>query len=79
MFYQYRITVEGATSGVLDGYPGLQWTNTTDHCEDRGLIATLERRLVTDADILELLTDATGYKKLGNRVVCPWEIVAEMK
>lgn len=77
--YQYRITVSGTSSGVLDKYPGAQWTKTTDHCEDRGLLATLERRLVTDADILELLTDATGYIKLGNRIVCPWEIMAEMQ
>lgn len=79
MFYQYRITVEGATSGVLDGYPGLQWANTTEQCEERGLIAKLERRLVTDASILELVEDITGYMRVGNRYACPWEILAEMK
>jgi hypothetical protein len=77
--YQYRITVNGTQAPITSEYPGAKWTITTDHCEDRGLPATLERRLITDLEILDMLIDTTGYMKLGNRVACPWEVLAEMK
>jgi hypothetical protein len=77
--YQYRITVDGTTGAITSEYPGALWTDATDHCEDRGLAATFERRLVTDLDILDMLVDTTGYIKLGARVACPWEVLAEMR
>lgn len=78
MTYQYRITVNGSIGPVLTTYPGEHWSHVATCSEDRGLTATLERRLVTDTSILELLTDATGYLKLGNTVLCPWETQGAM-
>lgn len=74
--YQYRITVDGAPSPITNAYPGQRWAAIADTCEERGLPATFERRLVTDPDILDLVSDTAGYIKLGNRVACPWETIA---
>jgi len=74
----YRVTVEGQQGPVLNAYPGEQWARVADACEERGLTARLERRLVTDTGILELIEDTTGYIQLGARVLCPWETIAEM-
>lgn len=79
MTNQYRITVEGQSSGVLSTYPGAQWATAAENCEARGLNATFERRLITDLDILDLVPNAQGYIRIGNRVACPWEVIAEMR
>ncbi len=78
--YQYRLTVNGVTSKILDEYPKEQWSRTAEVVDTRGGIATFERRLITNHDILPMLTDPTGYIKLNdNVVVCPWEVLAGME
>lgn len=76
---QYRITVEGQSSGVLSTYPGAQWASVAENCEARGLNATFERRLITDLGILDLVSHGQGYVRISDRVACPWEIIAEMR
>lgn len=76
MSMQYRITVNGQSSGVLDAYPGERWNAAAPTYEERGLCATLERRLITDADMLDLVEDTRGYIRIGDQVACPWEILA---
>lgn len=73
---QYRITVNGQSSGVLDAYPGDRWNAAAPLYEERGMRATFERRLITDLDILDLVEDTTGYIRIGDRVACPWEVIA---
>lgn len=75
----YRITVDNCIGPVLNSYPADQWARVAEACEERGMYARLERRLVTDAGILELVEDTTGYIHIGARVLCPWEIIAEMR
>lgn len=78
--YQYRLKVNGATGPVLDTYPGEQWSKVAEVIDARGGTAAFERRLVTDHDILPLLTDPTGYLDLSEDIiVCPWEIIAGME
>ena len=78
--YQYRLTVNGATGSILDEYPKEQWSRIAEVIDSRGGIATFERRLITDHDILPMLTDPTGFIKLSdNVVVCPWEVLAGME
>ncbi len=77
--YQYRLTVNGATGKILNEYPGEQWSRIAEVIDFRGGIATLERRLITDHDILPMLTDPTGFIKPGDKVVCPWEVIAEVE
>jgi hypothetical protein len=74
----YRITVNGSIGSILSSYPAEQWGQIAETYESRGLTARLERRLVTDTEILELVPDTAGYIRLGDRVACPWEIIAEM-
>jgi hypothetical protein len=76
--FQYRVTVNGNIGKVVDKYPSEQWARVAETCEERGYCAKLERRLITDTEILDLVVDNTGYMKLGNRVACPWEVIAEM-
>lgn len=77
--YQYRLTVNGSVGAVLNTYPGDQWSRIADVCEERGLCAIFERRLITDTEILDLVCDTTGYIKIGAKVACAWEIMAEMR
>lgn len=80
MAYQYRIKVNDVTSQSLNEYPNEKWSVIGDTIEARGGKATLERRLITDSDILPMLTDTTGFITLKNNiVVCPWEIFAEIE
>ena len=79
MPFQYRISYNGAESQVLDTLPGEQWSKAAQAVEDRGGIATLHRRLVTDADIMELLTDSSGWIVLKDKVIEPWQILAQME
>lgn len=76
--YQYRLIVNGAQGAPTNSYPGAQWEQVAQVIEDRGGHAQLLRRLVTDAEILELVEDTTGYIRLGARVACPWEVLAEL-
>jgi hypothetical protein len=77
--FQYRITFNDAMGAVLCSLPSEQWTRIADVIEERAGHAILERRFVTDADFLELIDDTTGYIRLGNRVVCPWVVFAELE
>lgn len=76
---QYRITVEGSRTPPLDIYPAERWAAIAEACEDRGLGARFERRLITDPEILDLVDDTTGYIRLGSQVLCPWETIALFK
>lgn len=78
-YYQYRIEANGTTGPVKDSLPSPEWSFATECIEDRGGIARLYRRLVTDADIMPGITDPTGYIVMGSRVACPWEIFAEVE
>ncbi|KKL99682.1 hypothetical protein LCGC14_1812000 [marine sediment metagenome] len=78
-YYQYRITVEAQVGKILDKLPSEQWEFALHVCEERGMIAKLEWRLITDEGILPLLEDARRFIKLKDgRVICPWEILAGM-
>jgi hypothetical protein len=79
MAYQYRITCNGAIGNVTDDYPGEQWSKAADMVDERGGIATLYRRLITDADIMELLADSTGWMVLKGRAIEPWQTLAQME
>lgn len=78
-YYQYRITVNNSQGQITDNYPGDQWSNIAGVQEDRGIHAILERRLITDETILPMLTNSKGYLKLKDKVICPWEIIAELQ
>ena len=75
---QYRVTVNNAVGNIQDKLPSEQWSCVFDVIEERGGYAKLERRLITDKSILDLLVDPAGYINLNNgQVVCPCEILAE--
>lgn len=76
-YYQYQLEVNGAKGPITSEYPGEQWTRISQTHEQRGGKATFYRRLITDHDILPLLTGRSGYIKLPNDTICPWEILAE--
>lgn len=75
--YQYRMTVDGVVGTIQTTYPGDHWSLVAQTCEDRGLCATLERRLVTDASILDF-GDIGPHMRLGDKVVCSWDLIAEL-
>ena len=77
--YQYQVSVNGALGFVTDYYPELSWARIAQLLEVRGGHAKLYRRLVTDLDILESLVDLTGYIVLRDKVICPWEVFAEIE
>jgi len=79
MPFQYRISYNGAESQVTNDYPGERWSNAAQVVEDRGGTATLYRRLVTDADFMELLSDPTGWMVLKDKAIEPWQILAQME
>lgn len=77
-YMQYRITVNGSQGEITDHIDNQRWEKICDVCEDRGLYAKLERRLITDKTILQMIEDKTGYMELDeNTVICPWDILAE--
>lgn len=76
--YQYRITIDGNRGSIADMYPGNEWSYMADIIEERGINATLERRLITDKTILDLIEDTTGYITIKDLVICPWETIAEL-
>lgn len=79
--YQYRITVNGNVGAILNNYPSEEWTKIANIFEERGINATLERRLITDTGILEFFGGELpqGYMRLKDKVVCNWEVLAEME
>jgi len=76
---QYRLLINGVQSAVMDHYPADQWQQAAAMVEARGGKCTLERRLITDDSILPLLANPVGYICVGNMVICPWEIIAEVE
>lgn len=79
--YQYRITVNDTVGKIVDYLPNDDWKLVGGIYEERGLVATLERRFVTDTSILDYFGGELpkGYLKLKDTVICPWEVFAEMK
>lgn len=79
---QYRINYNGADSGVIN-YSAIdqRWSVIAQVIEDRGGHAVLYQRTVfDDADILDGLTDKTGWLKLNNnKTLSPWVILAELE
>jgi hypothetical protein len=76
--YQYRVTVQDAVGPILSHYDADRWSQTVAVCEERGLYAKIERRLLTDAQFVKLIGNPPGYICLPNgRAVCPWIILAE--
>ena len=77
--YQYRIEVNG-TARLHRDYPGEVWSRAAEAAEERGLVATLERRLVTDESILEYFdgTLPEGWIQLGGKVATAWEVFAQV-
>lgn len=81
----YRVTVNDSAQ-IWTSYPGERWSAIAQVCEDRGWTATLERRDVFEFEDCEsrdlflagVCNDA-AYMRLGNRVVCPWRVIAEME
>jgi len=71
--------MNGTTGPVLNEYPGRRWAQIAEICESRGGEAVLERRVITTADILPLLTDRSGWLELGAQVVSPWETWAQLE
>lgn len=76
--HQYRITLEGSTGPILDTQPAEQWSRIAEVCETRGLTAQLDRRTISDPDLLPLLTNPAGYVLLGQVLISPWEPFAQM-
>jgi hypothetical protein len=77
MTFQYRIRTQDTFGEISEVYPSEQWAWSISCAEDRGLYVALERRLITDKEILPMLTDKAGYMVIGDKVACPWEILAE--
>ncbi len=50
--YQYRMTIGGQVSEILDTLPSEQWAAAAEFFENRGNIAKLERRLIVGEDVL---------------------------
>jgi hypothetical protein len=78
--HQYRITVDGTTR-QHDAYPGEAWARAADAAEERGFSATLYRRLVTDANILDFFGGALpqGWMCIGGKVATDWEVFAQVR
>ncbi len=79
-YYQFQIEFNGTRGPILADCPSAQWTHIRETVlEPRGGLARLWRRLITDTEILPLLTDPTGYITLRNgTVIGPWQIFAEL-
>jgi hypothetical protein len=77
--YKYRITVNNSISNITNTYPQKQWENIFQTYDNRGGIkAKFEKRLITDKSILSLLTNTKGYITLKDKVISPWETIAEL-
>jgi len=78
-YRQYRVEVNG-TTGPIQGYPGEQWERVAQAIEDRGGLARLYCRLVTDHGILPMLgDDRAGWLVLKDKVISPWDVLAEIE
>jgi len=77
--YQYLIEVGGTTHLHRD-YPGEVWARAAEAAEERGLVATLHRRLVTDESILDFFDGVlpNGWLQLGGKIATSWEVWAQV-
>jgi hypothetical protein len=77
--YQYRIEVDG-TAHLHRDYPGEVWARAAEAAEERGLVATLHRRLVTDLGILDYFDGQLpeGWLQLGGKIATAWEVFAQV-
>jgi len=76
--YQYMIVINGAKSEIQDATALDRWNSTAWQIEERGYIGKLRRRLVTDADIMDGLTDKTGWMVIHGQAISPWETIAQV-
>lgn len=80
--YYYRVTVNDAQGLPTTEPPGDRWSYIAQLCEERGWTAKLEWQLIVEGDadmFLAGLANTQGYLRVGARVACPWEVLAEMK
>lgn len=78
----YRITLNDARGVPTQEYPAERWAEIALRSEDRGWQATLERQDVFEGDIdlfMAGIVNPAGYVRFGDKVACPWQILAEMK
>jgi len=76
--YQYMIVINGAKSEIQDETALDRWDSAAWQIEERGYIGKLRRRLVTDADIMDSLTDRTGWMVIHSKAISPWETIAQI-
>lgn len=75
---QWKILYNGTESAIADIYPGDRWTRIADTLDGRGGHAVLYGRTINEADILGMLADTTGWIRLGDRAISPWQILSEI-
>lgn len=79
---QYRITLNGAVSPIVDEQTPDHWSRICDFIEQRGGKAVYETRLAfmgEDVDIVDGLVDKTGWLLLPKMVVSPWSVLAQIE
>jgi predicted metalloenzyme YecM len=76
--YQYRITVNGCESDIMETYPKEQWEKIALVSDNREINAKFERRLITDITMPELMMDIKGLMRIGEKVIFPWDTIAEI-
>jgi hypothetical protein len=77
---QYRVTVNDSVGKIVDSLPSEQWTHATDVVEDRGGIATLERRFIFAADyVAEWAADPSQFIQLKDKCISKWEVFAQVE
>ena len=80
--YQYQTIVNGSKSPITDK-PPVNWSEITEAIENRGGIAQMLRRLITDYDqtFVDCLTNTEGFILLPdkNMIICDWELFAEIE
>lgn len=80
--YHYRITMDGGTPKFFYIYPSTEWSRVAEVCEERGLPARFERRMVCRAEgfsLEEWGLEDSGALRVGNNILFPWETWAEMR
>jgi len=80
--YQYQTIVNGSKSPITDK-PPVNWIEIAEVIENRGGIAQMLRRLITehDQDFIDCLTSTAGFIFLPakNMIICDWELFAEIE
>lgn len=77
---QFRITVNDNVGKIVESMPTDQWTHATDVVEDRGGIATLERRFIFNADyVAEYAADPAQFIQLKDKCISKWEVFSQVE